>query len=137
MNDARKLLKATPIKKLKARIDEDNSMLNNGNAEFLSLEDGKLMKIRIFPAHPDHDNFYVPRKCYWLPFTTDSGDERRGTVLDSIFHGKTAMDIVQEYVAYVKTHGSENAVAAATPLRSRRTIWTPNCGSSRRPFATP
>lgn len=117
MNDARKLLKATPIKKLKARIDEDNSMLNNGNAEFLSLEDGKLMKIRIFPAHPDHDNFYVPRKCYWLPFTTDSGDERRGTVLDSIFHGKTAMDIVQEYVAYVKTHGSENAVAAVTAQR--------------------
>lgn len=116
-NDLRSRLKATPIKKLKARIDEDNSMLNNGNAEFLSLEDGKLMKIRIFPAHPDHDNFYVPRKCYWLPFTTDSGDERRGTVLDSIFHGKTAMDIVQEYVAYVKTHGSENAVAAVTAQR--------------------
>lgn len=116
-NDLRSKLKATPIKKLKARIDEDNSMLNNGNAEFLSLEDGKLMKIRIFPAHPDHDNFYVPRKCYWLPFTTDSGDERRGTVLDSIFHGKTAMDIVQEYVAYVKTHGSENAVAAVTAQR--------------------
>lgn len=116
-NDLRSKLKATPIKKLKARIDEDNSMMNNGNAEFLSLEDGKLMKIRIFPAHPDHDNFYVPRKCYWLPFTTDSGDERRGTVLDSIFHGKTAMDIVQEYVAYVKTHGSENAVAAVTAQR--------------------
>lgn len=116
-NDLRSRLKATPIKKLKARIDEDNSMLNNGNAEFLTLEDGKLMKIRVFPAHPDHDNFYVPRKCYWLPFTTDSGDERRGTVLDSIFHGKTAMDIVQEYVAYVKTHGSETAVAAVTAQR--------------------
>ena len=116
-NDLRSRLKATPIKKLKARIDEDNSMLNNGNAEFLSLEDGKLMKIRVFPAHPDHDNFYVPRKCYWLPFTTDSGDERRGTVLDSIFHGKTAMDIVQEYVSYVKTHGSETAVAAVTAQR--------------------
>ena len=116
-NDLRSRLKATPIKKLKARIDEDNSMLNNGNAEFLSLEDGKLMKIRIFPAHPDHDNFYIPRKCYWLSFTTDTGDERRGTVLDSIFHGKTAMDIVQEYVAYVKTHGSEEAISAVTAQR--------------------
>lgn len=116
-NDLRSQLRATPIKKLKARIDEDNSMLNNGNAEFLQLEDGRLMKIRIFPAHPGHDNFYVPRKCYWLPFVTDAGDDRRATVLDSVFHAKTAMDIVQEYVSYVKTHGSEAAVAAVTAQR--------------------
>lgn len=116
-NDLRSRLKATPIKKLKARIDEDNAMLNNGNAEFLNLEDGKLMKIRIFPAHPDHDNFYAPRKCYWLPFRNDSGDNYRGTVLDSIFHGKTEYDIVQEYVAYVKSHCSEEAIAAVTASR--------------------
>ena len=61
-NDLRSKLKATPIKKLKARIDEDNSMLNNGNAEFLSLEDGKLMKIRIFPAFFFFDNINLPRK---------------------------------------------------------------------------
>lgn len=110
------------------------------------------MKIRVFPAHPDHDNFYVPRKCYWLPFTTDSGDERRGTVLDSIFHGKTAMDIVQEYVAYVKTHGRKprcgcelpsvmaccrRCRGCATPPKSAKTAWSPNCGSSRRASATP
>ena len=69
----------------------------------MNLEDGKTLKIRIFPAHPGHEQFYVPKKCYWLSFPAeDGGDNKRGTVLDSIVHGGTKMDLVQEYVKYAK-----------------------------------
>jgi hypothetical protein len=66
-NDLRSQLKATPIKKLKKRVDEDNEIIGAyASNEYLNLEDGKTLKIRIFPAHPGNEDFYVPKKCYWL-----------------------------------------------------------------------
>ena len=103
MVNFREKFKATKIKDLKKAVDKDDAMVGVSNNDYLNLEDGKTLKIRIFPAHPGHEQFYVPKKCYWLSFPSeDGGDNKRGTVLDSVLHGGTKMDLVQEYVKYAK-----------------------------------
>jgi hypothetical protein len=99
----RSQLKATPIKSLKKQVDEDNEMIGAYAAnEYLNLEDGKTIKIRIFPAHPGVENFYLPKKCYWLSIAGNDGDMRRAQVLDSRAHGGTKYDLVDEYVKWAK-----------------------------------
>lgn len=96
-------MKATPIKSLKKQVDEDNEMIGAYAAnEYLNLEDGKTIKIRIFPAHPGVENFYLPKKCYWLSIAGNDGDMRRAQVLDSRAHGGTKYDLVDEYVKWAK-----------------------------------
>lgn len=107
--DLRSQLKATSIKKLKKRVDEDNEMVGVSSNEYLNLEDGKTLKIRIFPAHPGVEDFYIPKKCYWLTVTGRDGDPRRTTVLDSKVHGGTKWDLVDEYVKYAKKKWSKDA----------------------------
>lgn len=107
--DLRSQLKATPIKKLKKRVDEDNEMVGVGSNEYLNLEDGKTMKIRIFPAHPGVEDFYIPKKCYWLTVAGNEGDLRRTTVLDSRVHGGTKWDLVEEYVKFAKKKWAKDA----------------------------
>lgn len=105
----RSQFKATSIKSLQKAVDKDNAMVGANNNEYINLEDGKTTKLRIFPAHPGEENFYVSRKCYWLPFFDDEGEPRRGAVLDSIVHGGTSLDIIQEYVRFAKKkYGSDN-----------------------------
>ena len=102
-NSLRSQLKATSIKRLRKQIDEDNAMVGAQNStEYLNLEDGKTVKIRIFPGHPGVQDFYVAKKCYWLSFVGDDGETHRGTVLDSKVHGKTKFDVVEEYVKWAK-----------------------------------
>ena len=105
----RSQFKATSIKALKNKIDKDDATMGVQNNEYLNLEDGKLLKIRIFPAHPHEENFYVSKMCYWLPFTNDDGENKSRTVLDSIAHGGTEMDIVREYVRFAKSRYSDDA----------------------------
>ena len=107
--DLRSQLKATPIKKLKKQVDEDNEMVGAQSNEYLNLEDGKTLKIRIFPAHPGVENFYVPKKCYWLTVAGRDGDPRRTTVLDSKVHGGTKYDLVEEYVKFAKKKWAKDA----------------------------
>lgn len=110
MANLRAQLKATSIKKLQKQVDAENEMVGTGSStEYLNLEDGKTIKIRIFPAHPGQEEFYVAKKCYWLTFNTDDGDTRRGTVLDSKIHGGTKWDIVEEYVKWAKKHVGNDA----------------------------
>lgn len=97
----RSQFKATSIKKLKKVVDEDDAMVGVSSNEYLNLEDGKTLKIRIFPGHPGLDAFYVRRKCYWLSFEGDNGSYR-STVLDSKVHGGTELDLVEEYVKAAK-----------------------------------
>lgn len=105
----RSQLKATPIKKLKKRVDEDNEMVGVGSNEYLNLEDGKTLKIRIFPAHPGVEDFYIPKKCYWITVAGRDGDPRRTTVLDSKVHGGTKWDLVEEYVKFAKKKWAKDA----------------------------
>lgn len=109
MGNLRSQFKAQSIKSLRKAIDKDDLMVGVQNNDYLSLEDGKQLKIRIFPAHPGHENFYVARKCYWLSFTNNDGELKRGTVLDSIVHGGTQMDLIQEYVRYAKKKYGDDA----------------------------
>ena len=109
-NSLRSQLKATSIKRLQKQIDEDNAMVGAQNStEYLNLEDGKTIKIRIFPGHPGVQDFYVAKKCYWLSFVGDDGETHRGTVLDSKVHGKTKFDVVEEYVKWAKKKIGNNA----------------------------
>lgn len=102
-NSLRSQLKATSIKRLQKQIDEDNAMVGAQNStEYLNLEDGKTVKIRIFPGHPGAQDFYIAKKCYWLSFVGDDGETHRGTVLDSKVHGGTKFDVVEEYVKWAK-----------------------------------
>lgn len=101
-SDLRSQLKPTSVKSLRKRIDNDDAMVGSNSNEYLNLEDGKTIKIRIFPAHPGGEDFYIPVKRYWLSFETDDGDMKRGYVLDSRTHGGTKMDVVDEYVKYAK-----------------------------------
>ena len=98
----RSQFKATAIKSLRKTIDRDDAMVGVQSNDYLNLEDGKTLKIRIFPAHPGHDQFYVSRKCYWLSFVNQDGETKRSTVLDSVAHGGTKMDLIQEYVKFAK-----------------------------------
>lgn len=97
-NSLRDQFKATSVKSLKKVAEEDEKMLGIGSTEYLQLEDKKTIKIRIFPAHPGVESFYVRRKCYWLPFQRNDGEMGRTSVNDSIIHGGTKMDIVDEYL---------------------------------------
>lgn len=101
-NSLRAQLKATSLKKLQKQIDEDNATIGANSNEYLNLEDGKTIKVRIFPAHPGEENFYVAKKCYWLTVSGNDGDPRRTTVLDSRVHGGTKYDVVEEYTKYAK-----------------------------------
>lgn len=110
MANLRAQLKATSIKKLQKQVDAENEMVGTGSSTgYLNLEDGKTIKIRIFPAHPGQEEFYVAKKCYWLTFNTDDGDTRRGTVLDSKVHGGTKWDVVEEYVKWAKKRVGNDA----------------------------
>lgn len=100
---------AIKISSLKKAVDKDDAMVGVSSNEYLNLEDGKVMKIRLFPAHPGEEQFYVPRKCYWLTFLNKEGEAKRGTVLDSILHGGTKMDLVSEYVKYAKKKYGKDA----------------------------
>lgn len=109
-NDLRSQLKATSIKHLRQQVDNEDAMVGAQRNDYLNLEDGKTIKIRIFPAHPGSEDFYVAKKCYWLSFTKDDGDVYRSTVLDSKMHGGTKYDVVEEYVKYAKKFvGDDNA----------------------------
>ena len=105
----RSQLKPTKIKSLRKRIDADDAMVGSSSNEYLNLEDGKTIKIRIFPAHPGGEDFYIPIKRYWLSFQTDDGEMKRGYVLDSKTHGGTKMDVVDEYVKYAKRKIGDDA----------------------------
>lgn len=105
----RSQLKPTKIKSLRKRIDADDAMVGSNSNEYLNLEDGKTIKIRIFPAHPGGEDFYIPIKRYWLSFQTDDGEMKRSYVLDSRTHGGTKMDVVDEYVKYAKRKIGDDA----------------------------
>lgn len=98
----RAALKATPLKKLKKKIEEDDAIVGVSANEFLNLEDGKTTKIRLFPAHPDEETFYAPHVCYWLSVQRNDGEMGRTTVNDSIVHGRTKKDICREYISFAK-----------------------------------
>lgn len=101
-NSLRDQFKPTSVKSLKKVAEEDEKMLGISSNEYLQLEDKKTIKVRIFPAHPGVESFYVRRKCYWLPFQRNDGEMGRTSVNDSVIHGGTKYDLIDEYVKAAK-----------------------------------
>lgn len=109
-NDLRSQLRATPLTALKRRVEEDDKIIGAFSSnEYLNLEDGRTIKIRIFPPHPGYEDFYIPKKSYWLTVTGNDGEPRRTTVIDSRVHGGTKWDLVEEYVNWAKKKWSKDA----------------------------
>ena len=106
--DLRSQLKPTKITQLKKTVDSDNTIIGAVTNEYLSLEDGKAIKIRLFPAHPGEERFYVPKKCYWLTRINDEGEPKRFTVLDAVVHGGAKMDLVEQYAKMAKKKNLKN-----------------------------
>lgn len=115
-NSLRDQFKPTPIKSLKKVAEEDEKMLGVSSNEYLQLEDKKTIKIRIFPAHPGVESFYIRRKCYWLPFQKNDGEMGRTSVNDSVIHGGTKVDLVDEYLKAAKKfiNGDSDKLEALT-----------------------
>ena len=101
-NSLRDQFKPTSVKSLRKVAEEDEKMLGISSNEYLQLEDKKTIKVRIFPAHPGVESFYVRRKCYWLPFQRNDGEMGRTSVNDSVIHGGTKYDLIDEYVKAAK-----------------------------------
>lgn len=101
-NLLRDQFKPTSVKSLRKVAEEDEKMLGISSNEYLQLEDKKTIKVRIFPAHPGVESFYVRRKCYWLPFQRNDGEMGRTSVNDSVIHGGTKYDLVDEYIKAAK-----------------------------------
>lgn len=104
----RSQFKATSAKNLQKEIAQDDKMLGVNNNQYLQLVDGKQLKIRIFPAHPGVENFYIRSKKYWLGFQGDDGEMHRGTVYDSRVHGGTEFDLIDEYIKFAKNRFAED-----------------------------
>ena len=115
-NSLRDQFKPTSIKSLKKVAEEDEKMLGVSSNEYLQLEDKKTIKIRIFPAHPGVESFYIRRKCYWLPFQKNDGEMGRTSVNDSVIHGGTKVDLVDEYLKAAKkfVNGDSDKLEALT-----------------------
>ena len=103
MADLRKKYKtkAVKISELKNKIDKEDSMSGSSSREeYLDIEvNGKTNKFRFFPPH-DGPDFYIMRKRYWMESLDDQGDAKKRVINDSILHGGTKYDIIQEYVKY-------------------------------------
>lgn len=123
-------LKARPISELRKFVDKEDAVLGFngfGGADRLKLEDGKLMKVRLFPARPEDENFFMAKTSYWLTMEGESGSYR-GTVLDARKHGGFKKDLVDEYVKLAKRMYSNDlekiAPMTATGMNSENLLPT-------------
>lgn len=96
--------KSVKIGDLKDKADEENSMIGaKGFNDYLEFVDGKAVKFRLFPPH-DGVDFYVMKKQCWLTLEDSDGKEVRRTVLNSVLHGGTKLDLIDEYIKFAKAN---------------------------------
>lgn len=93
--------KSMRVKDLKKQVDnEDNIVGSAGISDFLKIkEDGKTVKIRLFPAH-DGKEFIVLRKQHWISIEGEGDKPSRRTVLNAFVHGGKKEDIIDAYIKY-------------------------------------
>ncbi len=96
--------KSVKITDLKAKKAEEDKLLGANNfGDYLEFEDGKTKKFKLFPPH-DGPDFYVMKKEAWITIEKEDGETGRRTVLNSIVHGGTKRDIIEEYVQFIKAN---------------------------------
>lgn len=95
--------KATAMSDLDNQQKEFDSVFDGGG-EYLSIEIGKN-KIRIFPKHPEHKTFIVPKVVHFLPIqvTDEEGKKtiKQKPVWSGVFHSPEKSCIIDEYFSQV------------------------------------
>jgi len=112
--------KPIPTKKLKAEVEKENSQIFTGyDDDKITLEDGKFVKIRIMPALPGEENYYITTKYHWLTIMKE-GKEARRKVPNAVVHGLQKTDVIDAYVEYatrfLKAKGEDDATAKIKAL---------------------
>ncbi len=112
--------KPIPTKKLKAEVEKENSQIFTGyDDDKITLEDGKFVKIRIMPALPGEENYYITTKYHWLTIMKE-GKEARRKVPNAIVHGLQKCDIIDSYVEFatrfLKAGSDDDATAKIKAL---------------------
>lgn len=101
MGSIRDRFQATSTAKLKEQKEQEDANLNSGKgSDFLTIEDG-LNKFRIFPKHEGEESYSHIREYHWVSYEKD-GEIKRTNVPNSIAHGGTDMDIIEEYIKFCR-----------------------------------
>lgn len=109
----RSAFKATKTSTLKKTKEKEDAIIPSSNrTDFLEIEEG-INKLRIYPAHPGEDSFYMMRANHWLTVEGDDGKERRTMVPNARIMCGVERDIIEEYVraatAYLQDLGTADA----------------------------
>lgn len=100
---------AVKLTDLKSKQNSEDQMIGYGGGnDYLDISEGSN-KFKLFPPHSGND-FFLMRKVYWVDIPNDEGDVKRRTVYDSIVHGDTKKDIIQEYVKFVQKSVKDKAI---------------------------
>lgn len=100
----RKQFQATSTKTLKKLKEEQDEMFGNEGESTPTLEiKSGLNKIRLAPKFPGEKEFYHLYKRTWVPYEKEDGTMTKIPIFDSKLHGGTKLDIIEEYVNFVKT----------------------------------
>jgi len=104
MSDLRNKYKATTIKELKKSVEADDAALSlgKGNNSFLEIVDGKN-RFRIAPKSTNDKSFYHSRAMCWVSIEDNEGNMVRRPVFNSKQHGGTKLDVIEEYISFVKS----------------------------------
>lgn len=108
----RSKFKATSTAELK-KADSDN-----GNADFFKIVEGEN-RFRIYPYHPDGggNTFAELKETHWLEIEvpvyengkkTDKVERKGRSIFNSITHGGTPKDIIEEYINFAKGIAKDN-----------------------------
>lgn len=128
----RKQLKATEVSVLKEQQATVNKLIGarfGDRAQYLPIEKG-TNKFRLYPAHPKTSSFIYARTLHWLP--SEMKVERSGReiteiknkpIFNSIAHGGTKKDIVDEYIKFTKKE-LEEEIQDEGQLRERLSPMT-------------
>lgn len=110
--------KGTSTKTLKTLKEQEDALIGTSdNAGYLSINEG-MNKIRIAPKFPHEKEYYLMSKRTWLPFEKDDGEMVRMPIYDSVIHGGTKKDIIQEYFNFAKANLDPNKSGHAEKLKT-------------------
>jgi hypothetical protein len=119
MEDRRSKYKATSVAKLKEVVENDDKLVggSGGANDYIKFEDKATTKIRIAPA-PEGEFFYVKKSETWMDVINDEGEKYKTKILNSKVHGDTKMDIIEEYVNFVKNNLDSSDATSKDKLES-------------------
>lgn len=105
-------LRTTSIATMKKQEETVSKIVPRGGfnrPEFHTLVQGNNI-FRIRPGHDESESFIYPRCVHWLEIETTNTESGKTTtsvskrpVFNSRIHGKTDLDVIESYIAFVRT----------------------------------